>query len=303
MKICKFLLYHLLILICQEGYSQSFFISPDTKRIDFSGEFNIYDSLSQEQIEAKIKNWIKQTDKELIKVDSGVTRARVLSKTDNNLSLSYEITIASRGPSPQQSWMVLDNYLINEVPLESHIQKIGTPEEATLYSLIYLDYWQQINSLIKIFTPTHEYSSRLFQQIKSVKAFAFDIKRSDKFTYKYDSITWSNASALIKLNDAQTGKLVSLLEDPLNFSSNMSLCYIPHHNFFLYNTGNEKIGTVEICFECSMLTIYIDTKKLTYEFEGSFSGTFFNELVKICEEIKLEGNFTELKKKQSEGTD
>lgn len=55
------------------------------------------------------------------------------------------------------------------------------------------------------------------------------------------------------LTRLQTQRLLSIINDPGNYSNTAAFCYNPRNCFCFYNSKNEIIGWYELCFECARI--------------------------------------------------
>lgn len=88
----------------------------------------------------------------------------------------------------------------------------------------------------------------------------------------------------IVLTRSQTQKLLSIINDPGNYSNTAAFCYFPRNCFCFYNSRNEIIGWYEVCFECARIDS-IPAFKLCRK--GGLNDRGLNELKKFCTSAKI----------------
>lgn len=70
----------------------------------------------------------------------------------------------------------------------------------------------------------------------------------------YDQyLSKSDPHPKVILTKNQTRELLSIINDPDNYSYTAAFCYSPRNCFCFYNSKDEIVGWYEVCFECARI--------------------------------------------------
>lgn len=83
---------------------------------------------------------------------------------------------------------------------------------------------------------------------------------------------------------ANRGQLLSIINDPGNYSNTAAFCYNPRNCFCFYNSKNEIVGWYEVCFECARVS---SIPAFALCRKGGLNDRGLNRLKTLCTSVKL----------------
>jgi len=285
-----------------------FYPDIETHKIREYEYFDIEDTLSENEIVKRITtclknfNWEKRKDTDFTLLESNDNF--IINK---NTTISFKIQISFKGESLYLD-ILLSDFKVNGEDLEKYINHITKQRELRIWEKTRNYIYALKTSLMEPLAPTHKFSRAFFNEIKTIKAFAFNIDSNDTIHYNYKYLHWDNGSIMKILTEKQRRQFLKVLSNPLTYGTSMSACYIPHHTFMFYDNKGTEIGIFEICFMCDGAYISIDNKEYFFEFHNAIYGKSFDTLVRIARQLKLKGEYhtikqlTKIEKKEAKGT-
>jgi hypothetical protein len=94
-----------------------------------------------------------------------------------------------------------------------------------------------------------------------------------EFSWKYDP------KPKVVLTNEQAAELLSIINDPNNYKFGRAFCFFPRNCFCFYNSKNEIIGFLEVCFECSQIESFPRFKNAR---KGDLTDQCSEKLSKLC---------------------